>query len=537
MTRILKKAGAFLERVADTALLAFCMPVLWGLTYYSMRYTEKLQGNSETTMTVRDSVLVNLLVLLAVFTILFLFHRICSGIAAKRRFTPDKLRVVTTAATIVVAAVSIGWVALCHVRPLADGESLCYIAKLVMKGHYGTMTPPGYMSYNPHQFSLLLVIQILFRLFGVGNYQAFQYMNALCMPLLFYSGYKLLQLICGKWEVYIYYILLFLGCMPLFLYIPYVYGEITSITFTMVLMWQVVRYCKSGRKTCFIWGTIAAVAACVMRMNSLIVLVAAGIVLIVYAVRAAKPQAVVWLLVMTVSVFAVDGCIRAYYEKVSGQEVLDGIPYISYVLMGLEDGARGPGWYNEHNYTELKKHNFDTKQTALDNKEDVRARLREFWDDKAYGVDFFRRKILSQWNSPAYNSLYETRKFDCEKDELPGIVRQIYDERRDAVEDYMNRYQFLLYFCAAFLSATAFAHRKREGSLENRILLIAIIGGFLFSIIWEAMSRYVLPYMVYMIPLAAMGVRRLREILERIAGRLAERRKDFRGASKLADRL
>ncbi|MCM1113010.1 MAG: hypothetical protein NC399_07120 [Muribaculum sp.] len=509
----IKKAGAVLERAADTALLLFCMPVLWGLTYYSIRYTEDLKPNSEIPVTVVDSVFGNLVLLLIFAAVLFLIYRLGVRAAARGWLAPERMRRAVAAAAVLVAAVSIGWVALCHVEPRADGESLCYVAKLMLEGRYGTMTPPGYMSYNPHQFSLLLVIQTLFRLFGADNYQAFQYMNALCMPLLFYSGYKLLWLACGRWEACFYYLLLFLGCMPLFLYVPYVYGEITSVTFTMVLMWQVARYCKGGGKASVLWGTLAAAAACVMRMNSLIVLVAAGIVLFVYALRAAKPQAVVWLLVTVVSVFVVDGCIRSYYERESGREVLDGIPYISYVLMGLQDGPRGPGWYDGRNYNELIEHDYDTEQTAFDNKEDVKARLLEFWNDKAYGVDFFRRKILSQWNSPTYHSLYETRQFDCEAKELPGIVHQIYYEGEDAVKDYMNRYQFLLYFLTAFYAASALAHRKRERFLEDRILLIAVIGGFLFSIVWEAMSRYVLPYVVYMIPLAAVGVWRMRELL------------------------
>ena len=52
--------------------------------------------------------------------------------------------------------------------------------------------------------------------------------------------------------------------------------------------------------------------------------------------------------------------------------------------------------------------------------------------------------------------------------------------------------------------------------MENWILLIAIVGGFLFSIIWEAMSRYVLPYAVYTIPLAAIGMETLQKWLRQL---------------------
>lgn len=519
----IKKAGGVLERAADVILLGISIPISWGLAWCSMTLTEELQTGTEIPVTTADSAFINLLVLSAVSAVFFFLR----GLFLKKcRWESRRVRAVTVAsAAVYVAAVSVAWVSICHVKPRADGGSLCYVARLILQGRFGTMVPPGYMSYNPHQFSLLAVIQVLFTLFGIGKYKAFQYMNALCMPLLFYSGYKLLRLICKKWEPVFYYILFFVSCLPLFLYVPYVYGEITSTTFTMVLMWQVVRYCKTAKKTCFLWGTLAITFACIMRMNSLIVLAAAGIVLVLYALRAAKPQAIAWLLAMVVTVLAADGCIRAYYEHISGKEVLDGIPYISYVLMGLKDGERGPGWYDQSNYTELMLHDYDTEQTAVDNQEQVMERLKEFWEDKAYGVDFFGRKLMSQWNSPAYHSLFETRIFNCSKEELPEPVRRVYYDDEAAVRGFMNRYQFVLYFFTAFMIAVSLFKKKEERFLEDRILLIAIVGGFLFSLVWEAMSRYVLPYVVYMIPLAAVGMWRLQELLAAGVRRLRDRRR------------
>lgn len=501
-----------MEKIAEKILLPLFFLISWALSYYSIRYTEELRPDTEIPMTVVDNVGRNILIFLGISLLVFLLRKSVNKFCKYDLSKMGKIFVIVI--SLYVGFISLSWISICHVKARADGEALCYVAQLIMeKNSFGTMTPPGYMSYNPHQFSLLAVIHLLFHLFGINNYQSFQYMNALCMPLLFYSGYKLLILIYKKWEPVIYYTLLFLTCLPLFLYIPYVYGEITSITFTMVLMWQVVRYCKTGKKSCFIWGTLAIVFACIMRMNSLIILVACGIVLVVYAIRHAKFQVVIWLLAMVLSIFATDAAIRAYYEKISEREILDGIPYISYVLMGLEDGEKGPGWYNGDNYTQLVLHDYDTELTAIENKQDVKERLKFFWDNKSYGIDFFRRKILSQWNSPAYHSLYETRVFDCEKDDLPMLVQHIYYDNASDVRISMNLYQFLLYSYTAIMVTITLFNKKRVPALENHILIIAIVGGFLFSILWEAMSRYVLPYVVYMIPLAAVGMWQLQDII------------------------
>ena len=47
------------------------------------------------------------------------------------------------------------------------------------------------------------------------------------------------------------------------------------------------------------------------------------------------------------------------------------------------------------------------------------------------------------------------------------------------------------------------------------MLLISIIGGVLFHMLWEAKSRYVLPYFILMIPMAAGGLAELSGLLEK----------------------
>ena len=36
--------------------------------------------------------------------------------------------------------------------------------------------------------------------------------------------------------------------------------------------------------------------------------------------------------------------------------------------------------------------------------------------------------------------------------------------------------------------------------------MIAVLGGFLFHMVWEANSRYILPYFLLMLPYAAWGL-------------------------------
>lgn len=515
MAEKLKVIGLKLEKAAAVILLFMCSCIFCGLAYYSARYT--VLEDAGIPVDTRDSVWLNLLVLAAVLAVSVLLRRL----SGSRRLQPARRRILAWKPYIIalvsayVYIVSAVWVSNCHIMPGGDGDALCYAVHRMTTGNYIDMKYAGYMFIFPHQFGLLSVLHLIFTLFGVWNYGVFQHINALCMPLLFYSGYKLLQLVWDKFEITFYYIVFFLGCLPLFLYVPYVYGEIISITFTMVLMWQTVRYCKTGKKSCFLWGTAAIVLACLVRKNSLIVLIAVGIILAVHSVKEAKCRGIIWVLVMALAVAGSDGLIRGFYERKSGLEVSGGVPYISWIRMGLEDSWTGPGWFDNSSIEVFAEHGYDTEQTALAEKERLAAMLRDMWQNKGRSVDFFRRKILSQWNAPGNSYVYETEHFDCYEGELPDFVRRVYFDDKDTVLSFMNRYQFVLYFCAAASAVALLADRKRKPCLEDLLLYVAIIGGFLFSMLWEAAARYVLPYVVYMLPLAASGLYRLAKLPDR----------------------
>ncbi len=510
MTEKLGAIGRKLEKASEGILLFLCACVFGALTFYSAKYTmTEIAGIPSDT---RDNMVWNLLVLAIVTAAAVLLHRFSGG----GRFRPARQRIrewrpyIIGVVSAVVYLISAVWVSNCHVEPCGDSGVLCSVAVQMMEGNYSSMEGAGsYMAVFPHQFSLLAVIQCIFTLFGEWNYKAFQHINAFCIPLLFYSGYKFLQIMYDDSETVLYYILFFLGCAPLVLYVPFVYGEIISITFTMVLMWQTARYCKTGKKICLLWGAIAIVPACMVRKNSLIVLIAVGIVMVIHSIKKADLRGAVWVLVMALAVSGSDQLAHLYYEKVSGVEVADGAPFISWVRMGLQDTWAGPGWFDNSSVEAYAEHGYNAEQTALAERELLAEIMDDMWEDKAESADFFRRKILSQWNSPGYNYFYVTENFDCGPEELPAFVRRIYYDDAEAVRGFMDRYQFVLYFYAAVSAALLFADRKKRYPLAGCLLYIAIIGGFLFSALWEANSRYVLPYVVYMIPLAALGTGRL----------------------------
>ncbi|MBO5336055.1 MAG: hypothetical protein J6A94_02850 [Lachnospiraceae bacterium] len=510
------KIGEPLEKICDKVLLALGTMIFVVLSYYSMRFTELFREGTEIIETHRDSVLENVLALAGVLVLFSVIRILMDRCSQNQR---KKIKNIVMLVTMVYAAViSIIWVTISHVFPRADAGTISLAAELIGQGEYSTMYPHGYLGHNPHQYGLALILEILYFFFGGGNYLSFAYFNALCMPFLLFAGYKILHLMFENDVMEVFYFLMMAVCAPLYIYVIHIYGEVSSTTFCMILIWQVISYCKSEKWTSVAGMVVASVLACVVRMNSIIVVIAAAIVLVIWGLKKQKPQVLLFIFAMFVASSLTNAGIKKLYEVRTGVEVGGGIPHISYILMGLEDKETGPGWFNGTNYTEYADNGFDHEATKASSVEKTKQRLKEMWNDKGGTLNFFKRKVLTQWNAPDYNSFYTVEEFTCEVEELPGLTKSIFmGSVRSFLDDFLDGYQFVIYIGVTVLLIGGF---RRKSPIENHLVLIAIIGGFLFSILWEAMSRYIVPYMAFSIPLAAAGLFTLQEKIMQLWGRI-----------------
>jgi hypothetical protein len=185
-----------------------------------------------------------------------------------------------------------------------------------------------------------------------------------------------------------------------------------------------------------------------------------------------------------------------------------GMPAILWVAMGLSDVALGTderagyaGWYNGINVDFYRLSDFVPEAAS----EEAKAYIGDFFqyskDNPKYCIGFFIRKISSQWIAPMYQSLALNSNI---VNEQPRIIEFIYREESawKLMDVCMNLYQYMLYlsaFCFALFSW------KRKRDLKYYTGLIMVFGGFLFTVIWEAKTRYTLPYLAMLIPYSAIG--------------------------------
>ena len=113
--------------------------------------------------------------------------------------------------------------------------------------------------------------------------------------------------------------------------------------------------------------------------------------------------------------------------------------------------------------------------------------------------------------------MYSTETFNKEIEEIPNWINSLYyGKLHDIVWKFANYYQSVVYLAMLCFVAGSLMRRGEylTGSV-GYIPLIAIVGGFLFSIIWESQSRYVLPYYMFMILYAPIGIGKIAEAISK----------------------
>ncbi len=503
----MKKMPEVVEKVCTKAVYGMLLLVSLVLGYWSIRYTHSypMDLSEDRIILEPDSPGKNLLAFCAVLALAWLLQwAVLRGEEAVRR---KRVRRIAMAVTVLIGILSAVWVSVCHITPVWDQMQVYLDAMDFKVGNFRDMT--GYIYMCPHQYGLTFLYEI-FLAFG-GGYRLLQYINVLMLMCTVWSSYALVDELFGDVKASLYVILGNLLFFPLWIYVNYVYGELLSIGFSMLGIWLLVRGCHRKRNICILLSLLFLSVAVLARSNVLVVLIAVCIAMLVYSLR----QRSLKLLAVAVLTLAVPlgaiGAMRLSYEWRSGIKIEGGIPASMYVAMGMQRSSGGAGVYNGYNNSVFRGEAGSDEEKAKEIATAyIRGRLREFMADMAMAKDFYKEKIQEQWNEPTFCSLVMTATFEQPP---TGMVEKLYyGSWQQSYRDYVNRYLTVLYM--GVILHCALSLTRKNGILQC-LMLIGVIGGFLFSILWEAKSRYVLPYIVLLIPYMALGISAAQDCLGR----------------------
>lgn len=219
------------------------------------------------------------------------------------------------------------------------------------------------------------------------------------------------------------------------------------------------------------------------------------------------------LAVTVVLAMSIQPAVIRHYEKVSGVDLGDAIPYSSWIAMGLSETDLAPGWYNIYiTVFNFEQANFDAEVAGAQSMELIKERLQFFAQHPQYANDFFYLKTVSQWNDTAYQSIWNNVVRLQYKDK-GAIAAWVCGEGESTVKQLMDFVAQLVFF--SFCVGCVYLLKRKDFMLTP--FPVVFLGGFFYQLISEGKSQYIMPYFIVMTGFAAFGIVSLCDTLRRHA--------------------
>lgn len=397
-----------------------------------------------------------------------------------------------------------GFILSTQLYPKADQLQIMAICPHIVEKNYQDFYPGGYLYSQPHQIFLTYVCTVLYVLFGKSYVFVFQFLN--CFAVL--GIYFLL----GKWyrrfetqgSVNVFFVISFLF-FPLVFYVTFVYGTILGLFCSLAALYFFVRYLEDLRACHMVFCTFFIVLAQLLKSNYLIFFVGIVVVLCLEFFREKNFRHLFFCAMLIVSLLFCNRMVEKFTEDMTNIQSNGGVPKILFVAMGLTESEKGPGWWNGYHDNVYLRNGFDVEVSKEIGKKKIEGIFHKMRKNPWDGASFFVRKIASEWSEPTYESIWIQQSRESGTDMPILIDRLIHNGGRLAefYTFYCNLYQSFLY-----LGALLFVWvRWKKISVDELLIPIIFMGGFLFHTFWEAKGQYTLPYCICLLPYCISGYR------------------------------
>lgn len=428
---------------------------------------------------------------------------------------------------VLLGILALVWVLATQFDLFGDPQSVQRAAAALLNGNPKPFKKGGYISIYPFQMGLAWLSLPLAAVFGRMNPLVFQLLNVLGVVLLYREFSECCALFGMSRGVQLGVVLLGILFYPFWLYCCFVYGNVLGMAFSVLAMRLELRFLRDGGLKRAFGSAGAACLAMLLKSNYLIFAIGMLLTALVELLRRFNWQRCLLPLLLIGAMLFQSRVPVALAEKVTCYRLDHGMNTWAWIVMGVRESDRAPGWYSDYAWTSLKEAGFDGNLQGEEARQTALAELKYYAAQKREGLDFFTRKTASQWNNPTFQG-YWVAQTRPSRIKLPDWVKGFLGRRAVASASvWLNALQILI-LAGTLLWLAMCRREQRQASL---CFAVTFIGGFVFHLFWEAKCQYVLSYFVLLLPLAAGGWAELARLLGGLLSR-KERKSEKRSLLK-----
>lgn len=424
---------------------------------------------------------------------------------------------------IIIAAMSIFWVNYVKAPSKVDQKGIFTIAFDFLDGNFIHLDKVNYLFLHPLQLGIVYFTMLVYKIINIENTLVFQNLNIVFVLISTLFLYKICKKIYNNEKTN----RIFLILVPFFIVMPMIsvliYGNLVSLMFALISIYCVLKYFEGRKIFQLIIASLTLMFSVILKQNSLVFVIAICIIMFLDFIKTFKKANIIFIIVTIMITILSTPMIYKLTEAFTGKKVNDGIPMITYIAMGIsENKNRSPGWYNDDFNVETVyiENNNDSVATSEYSKREIVNRLKFFIKNPSEFIEYYNEKIYSTWLEPTFQSLWFSSSMDETTDEIIEyysnhklIPSMLSGKISELIIKFLDIYQIIIY--AFTVISIAISIKNKELNEKNIILILVFFGGFLFHILWETKSVYVIPYFYVLIPVAADGISKILDIINR----------------------
>lgn len=476
-----------------------------------------IQLASEKTFFIEDDLLLNVACTIVFVLLVYLLSRceFIKNIIHKINSDNKLFNIVQYVLLAALFIIGFVWVYGTQILPESDQHLLTNAVLNFKNGDYSAFEKGGYIEMCTNQIGIFLIYYLLSFVFSNHFLIGLQIINVISVLL----TYKSLSDIAKEFRYSNFVRLLIILSAFVFpiliIYCWLIYGNIIGMAFILLSIKYELIYFKEFKIKDIIYCSIFLTIALMAKSFSLIYMIGMIIYALFKTIDIKNVKGLFMIIGIALAFLFETYVPKAYIENKTGLKLNQGASYYSYIAMGMQEGDRCEGWHNKYNQDSYRVAIYNTgvqKKIAL---KEIEDRLDVFKNDKEYKLKFYSRKITSQWNNPTFEVFYgmdaASNEFGYRFGDDYRISRyfepflNLYFETH--IQEILNIEQSLMIFGCLLYMVSFFL--KKNKTMEEMLLPLCFIGGFLFLIIWEAKAQYALFYYVILFLYSILGYREL----------------------------
>ncbi len=392
-----------------------------------------------------------------------------------------------------------------HVNSMGQLFYRGYDEEIINSDTYAGIPLGEYIQAYNQQIPQAFLYSLFFRLIHIDEFGTPRALNVIAIIIILVAIYKIGNMISKNHKINkVRLMVLFLTFLSLPMLSTFVYGDIPSLAFALLSVYYMMKFMDYNKLKYFTLATIFSMIAYMFRMNSLIFVIATVIYLLFnlftkITSKTVKENIINALLIVIFIVVSIVPAqiVNDYYINKYNLDKSKEYPNISYILMGMSESWRGNGWYNEDIGEPALKNPESSKEEYA---EKIKDRLTYFSQNMGYTFRFYTMKLASMWSENTYSAV------------RLNLLHESEDDYLNVIKEPLTFYQKALLILMCVCSIIVLIQNRKNLSVNVIYLLLIFMGGFAFHIIWEAKSRYIIPYIVVLIPIASIEINKFIKI-------------------------